>query len=155
MKQKSVASTKLILNRKLAHDFFIGKKFEAGVVLKGTEVKSVRNGNVTLSESFVQINRYGAPVWINAYIGDYAFGNTQNHEPSRTRLLLLNKREINELRGAIERKGESIFPVRMYFKQGLIKLEIAICKAKKIFDKRQALKERAERRDIERALRQR
>ncbi len=154
MKHNSNENTKTIFNRKLSHDFFIGKKFEAGIVLQGTEVKSLRQGNVTLTESFIRLDRYGHPVWMNAYINDYKFGTTNNHEPSRSRLLLLNKREINELRGALERKGESIFPVRLYFKMGLAKLEIAICKAKKLYDKRQDLKDRAERREAERCFRQ-
>lgn len=152
MKRSSTSSSKSILNRKLSHDFFIGKTFEAGIVLKGTEIKSLRQGNVTLTESFVRLDRYGNPTWVNAYINDYKFGNTHNHDPVRSRLLLLHKREINELRGALERKGESVFPVKLYFKSGLAKLEIAICKAKKLFDKRRDLKERAEKRDMERAL---
>ena len=154
MKQDSSENMKTIFNRRLSHDFFIGKKFEAGIVLQGTEVKSLRQGNVTLTESFIRLDRYGRPVWMNAYINDYKFGTTNNHEPSRSRFLLLKSREINELRGALERKGESIFPVKLYFKSGLAKLEIAICKAKKLYDKRRDLKERAERRDAERDFRQ-
>ena len=152
-KNASEPTTKTVLNRKLAHDFFIGKKFEAGIVLCGTEIKSIRAGNVTLSESFIRLDRNNRPVWINAYINDYKFGNVNNHEPSRSRFLLLKHREINELRGALERKGESIFPVKLYFKSGLAKLEIAICRAKKMFDKRRDLKDKAENRDMERALR--
>lgn len=154
MKRNTSENTKTIFNRKLSHDFFIGKKFEAGIILQGTEVKSLRQGNVTLTESFVRLDRYGRPVWMNAYIHDYKFGTTNNHEPSRSRFLLLNKREINEIRGAIERKGESVFPVKLFFKSGLAKLEIAICKAKKLYDKRRDLKDRAEQRDAERYFRQ-
>ena len=153
MNLRKKVETKTIFNRKLSHDFFIGKKFEAGIVLVGTEAKSIRQGNVTLTESFVRLDRSGRPVWVNAHISDYKFGNVNNHEPSRTRYLLLSKREINELRGALERKGESIFPVQLYFKNGLAKLEIAICKAKKNFDKRRDLKERVERREVERSFR--
>ena len=154
MKQNTSEKTKTIFNRRLSHDFFIGKKFEAGLILQGTEVKSLRQGNLTLTESFIRLDRYGRPVWMNAYINDYKFGTTNNHEPSRSRFLLLNKREINEIRGALERKGESVFPVKLYFKSGLAKLEIAICKAKKLYDKRRDLKDRAERRDAERDFRQ-
>lgn len=146
---------KAFLNKKLSHDFFIGKSFEAGIVLCGTEIKSLRAGNLTLADSFIRLDRSGRPVWVNAYIGDYKFGNVFNHEPSRSRFLLLHTREINEIRGAIERKGESVFPVRLFFKRGLAKLEIALCKAKKQFDKRRDLKERAEQRDVERSFRQR
>lgn len=153
MKTPTKALTKTFLNRKLPHDFFIGKKFEAGIVLKGTEVKSLRQGNITLTDSFIRLDRHGNVTWVNAYINDYKFGNTHNHDPVRSRCLLLHKREINEIRGALERKGESIFPVKLYFKSGLAKLEIAICKAKKLFDKRRDLKERAEKRDLDRILR--
>lgn len=154
MKSNTSENTKTIFNRKLSHDFFIGKNFEAGIILQGTEIKSVRLGNITLTESFIRLDRYGRPVWMNAYINDYKFGTTNNHEPSRSRFLLLNKREINEIRGALERKGESVFPVKLYFKSGLAKLEIAICKAKKLYDKRRDLKDRAEQRDAERYFRQ-
>lgn len=147
--------TKTFSNRRLPHDFFIGKTFEAGIVLSGTEIKSLRSGNCILEKSFVHLDRYGRPVWINGYIDAYKFGTSENHEPTRTRLLLLHKREINELRGALERRGESVFPVKLYFKRGLAKLEIAICKAKKQYDKRQDLKKRAEQRDAERSVRQR
>lgn len=154
MKQNASENTKTIFNRKLSHDFFIGKKFEAGIILQGTEVKSLRQGNLALTESFIRLDRYGHPIWMNAYINDYKFGTTNNHEPSRSRFLLLNKREINEIRGALERKGESVLPVKLYFKSGLAKLEIAICKAKKLYDKRRDLKDRAEQRDTERYFRQ-
>lgn len=147
--------TKTFSNRRLPHDFFIGKTFEAGIVLSGTEIKSLRSGNCILEKSFVHLDRYGRPVWINGYIDAYKFGTSENHEPTRTRLLLLHKREINELRGALERRGESVFPVKLYFKRGLAKLEIAICRAKKQYDKRQDLKKRAEQRDAERSVRQR
>ena len=148
-------TTKTFSNRRLPHDFFIGKTFEAGIVLSGTEIKSLRSGNCILEKSFVHLDRYGRPVWINGYIDAYKFGTSENHEPTRTRLLLLHKREINELRGALERRGESVFPVKLYFKRGLAKLEIAICRAKKQYDKRQDLKKRAEQRDAERSVRQR
>ena len=149
------AKTKTFLNRRLSHDFFVGKSFEAGIVLSGTEVKSLRNGNCVMDRSFVHLNRAGRPVWVNGYIDAYKFGTSENHVPTRGRFLLLHKREINELRGALERKGESIFPVKLYFKNGLAKLEIAVCKAKKQYDKRQDLKKRAEQRDVARAVRQR
>ena len=148
-------TTKTFSNRRLPHDFFIGKTFEAGIVLSGTEIKSLRSGNCILEKSFVHLDRYGRRVWINGYIDAYKFGTSENHEPTRTRLLLLHKREINELRGALERRGESVFPVKLYFKRGLAKLEIAICRAKKQYDKRQDLKKRAEQRDAERSVRQR
>ena len=103
----------------------------------------------------MHLDRCGRPVWLNGYIDAYRFGTSENHEPARGRFLLLHKREIDELRGALERKGGSIFPVKLYLKRGLAKLEIAICKAKKQYDKRQDLKKRAEQRDAERSVRQR
>lgn len=144
-----------ILNRKLSHNYFIGEKFEAGIALLGTEVKSLRAGNARIEESFVRINRRGMPVLSNAYIRDYSFGNINNHDPVRDRFLLLKRREIDNIRGAIERKGESVFAVKIYFKQGLAKVEIAICKSKKLFDKRQELKKKAEIRDLERDFKRR
>lgn len=155
MRSELREKTKTFLNRRLSHDFFIGKTFEAGVVLSGTEIKSLRSGNCVIEKSFVHLDRYGRLVWLNGYIDAYKFGTSGNHEPTRERLLLLHKREIGELRGTLERKGESVFPVKLYFKRGLAKLEIAICKAKKQYDKRQDLKKRAEQRDAERSVRQR
>ena len=148
MRSDSREKTKTFLNRRLSHNFFIGKTFEA------TEIKSLRGGNCVIEKSFVHFDRCGCPVWLNGYIDAYKFGTSENHELTRGRLLLLHKREINELRGALERRGESIFPVKLYFKHGLAKLEIAICKAKKQYDKRQDLKKRAEQRDAERSVRQ-
>ena len=95
--------TKTFLNRRLSHDFFIGKTFEAGIVLSGTEIKSLRGGNCVIERSFVHLDRYGCLVWLNGYIDAYTFGTSENHEPTRSRFLLLHKREIDELRGALER----------------------------------------------------
>ncbi len=145
--------TKFILNRKVGYNYFVGKKFEAGLVLKGTEVKSLRLGNAAIDEAFVRLDRHGRPVLMNAHIGEYRFGNLSNHDPYRSRYLLLHAHEINELRGALERKGESILALKIFFKQGLAKLELAICKGKKLFDKRRSLKEKATKLETERALR--
>lgn len=155
MRSDSREKTKTFLNRRLSHDFFIGETFEAGIILSGTEIKSLRCGNCVIEKSFVHFDRCGRLVWLNGYIDAYKFGTSENHEPTCGRLLLLHKREIDELRGALERRGESVFPVKLYFKHGLAKLEIAICKAKKQYDKRQDLKKRAEQRDAERSVRQR
>ena len=118
MRSNLSEKTKTFLNRRLSHDFFIGKTFEAGIVLSGTEIKSLRGGNCVIERSFVHLDRYGRLVWLNGYIDAYTFGTSENHEPTRGRLLLLHKREIGELRGALERKGESVFPVKLYFKHG-------------------------------------
>lgn len=155
MRSDSREKTKTFLNRRVSHGFFVGKTFEAGIVLSGTEIKSLRSGNCVVDRSFVHLDHFGRPVWVNGYIDAYKFGTSENHEPTRGRLLLLHKREIDELRGALERRGESVFPVKLYFKHGLAKLEIATCKAKKQYDKRQDLKKRAEQRDAERSVRQR
>ena len=152
MKSATHLESKTLVNRRLSHDFFIEKRFEAGIALCGTEIKSLRCGNGVILESFIRLDRFGRPVWVNAHIGDYKFGNVHNHESTRSRYLLLHKREINELRGALERKGEAVLPVKLYFKSGLAKLEIAICKPKKLFDKRRDLKEKAEQREAARAF---
>jgi SsrA-binding protein len=146
-------SQKVIFNRKLSHNYFIGKKFEAGLVLTGTEIKSLRLGNASIEEAFVRLDRKNCPMLMNAHIHDYCFGNIYNHDPVRSRFLLLHTNEINEIRGALERKGESVLATKIFFKSGLAKIEIAVCTAKKLFDKRRSLKEKTENRELERALR--
>ena len=147
------STSKSIFNRKLSYNYFIGKKFEAGLVLKGTEVKSLRGGNGSIEDAFVRLDRRGRPVLMNAHIGEYPFGNVANHDPYRVRFLLLHHHEINEIRGALERKGESVLALKVFFQRGLCKVELAICKGKKLFDKRRQLKEKTEKIETERALR--
>ncbi len=142
---------KEIRNRKVSHKFFVGDKYEAGIVLRGTEVKSVRNGKAQISESFARMSREDVILY-QAHIDEYAFGNTSNHNPTRPRKLLLHKRQIRTLRAALEAGGQAIIPTRMYFKSGLVKVEIALCKTKKLFDKRETLKKKTALREAQRSI---
>ncbi len=140
-----------VRNAKAARNFFIGESFETGIVLQGTEVKSVRLGNAQINDAFARLEK--SQVFLcNAHIGEYAFGNFQNHEPLRKRKLLLHRKEINKLRGAIEAGGKTLVPIRMYLKHGLVKVELALCTGKKLFDKRETLKRKVEMREAERAI---
>ncbi|MBP1925517.1 SsrA-binding protein [Sedimentibacter acidaminivorans] len=142
---KNVAS-----NKKAYHEYFIEEKYEAGIVLVGTEVKSVRQGKVNLKDSYVNIKDGEAYVY-NMHISPYEKGNIYNVDPLRVRKLLLNKREIRKLVGLITLKGYSIIPLSLYLKNGLLKMEISVAKGKKNYDKRQVLaKKDAERRILRR-----
>jgi SsrA-binding protein len=141
-------------NKKAFHDYFIEDTFEAGIVLTGTEVKSIRLGKVNLKDSFAKV-KDGEVLLINMHISPYEQGNRFNQDPLRTRKLLLKRREINRLLGQTKEQGYSLIPLRLYFKRGFAKLELALAKGKKLYDKRDALKEKAAKRDIERAFRER
>lgn len=138
-------------NSKAFRDYFIEEVFEAGIALLGTEVKSLREGRANLKDSYVAV-RGSEAFLINCHISPYSHGNLANHEPLRTRKLLLKGREIERLRGLSTEKGYSIVPLRIYFKGHLAKAEVALVKGKKLFDKREAVKEREARREIDRAL---
>jgi SsrA-binding protein len=142
-------------NRKAYHDYHIEDKFEAGLVLQGTEIKSVREGRVSLREGYVR-PRDGELWLLDVHIGPYEpAGRHFGHEPQRPRKLLLHRYEIDRLIGAIERTGYTIIPLQMYLKNGLAKVEIALAKGKAKHDKRRAIAERDARREVERALRDR
>jgi SsrA-binding protein len=129
--EKSVAT-----NRKAYHDYFILEKHEAGIALVGTEVKSLRDGRANLKDAYVIFK--GAEAWLfGCHISPYSHGNLQNHEPERTRKLLLHRREIDRLAGEGTIKGNAIIPLRIYFKGGRIKVEIAVVKGKRQYDKRE------------------
>ena len=146
---------KLICNNKKAfHDYFIEEKFEAGMVLKGTEVKSLRLGKGNLNDSFALV-REGEVFLHNLHISPYAFGNRENHDPERMRKLLLHKAEINRLYGKIREKGYSVVPLRLYFKNGYIKVELGLAKGKKLYDKREDLKKKDQKREMAVALKER
>jgi SsrA-binding protein len=138
-------------NAKAGRDYHIGQRFEAGIVLRGTEVKAIRGGRINLADSFCRVER-GEVFAYHLHISEYAFGNINNHVPLRPRKLLLGRREIEKVRVAIEAGGEALIPLRLYFKQGLVKLEVALCLGKKQFDKREDLKRRAQQRDIDQAM---
>ena len=146
---------KLICNNKKAyHDYFIEEKFEAGVVLQGTEVKSLRAGMANLNDAFMLV-RDGEAYLHNLNISQYEFGNIQNHQPDRNRKLLLHRRQIDHLYGKIREKGLSVIPLRLYFKDGLVKVEIGLAKGKKLYDKREDLKTKDSQREMSQALKAR
>ena len=143
------SATKLIAqNKKARHDYFIEDTYEAGLVLVGTEVKSIRLGKVNLRDSFANI-RGGEAFVYNMHVSPYEKGNIFNRDPLRTRKLLLNRREINKIEGLISQKGFSLIPLKIYLKNGLVKMELGVARGKKLYDKRQDLKEKAIKRDIE------
>ena len=145
---------KLIANNKKAYfDYFIEEKYEAGIALAGTEVKSVRQGHCSIKESFISIDK-GEIYIYRMNISPYEKGNIFNKDPLRTRKLLLHKYEINKLMGAQQVKGYTIVPISVYLSRGLEKMEIALAKGKKLHDKRNSEKERDAKREIEKALKQ-
>jgi SsrA-binding protein len=140
-------------NRRARYDYFIEDKFEAGIALVGTEVKALRQGEGSIAESYATI--HDEEVWlINSHIPEYSHGNRMNHEPRRQRKLLLSKREINKLHGAINRQGLTLVPLSMYFNgRGKAKVELALARGKKAHDKRETIKERDWKREQQRLLR--
>ena len=141
-------------NRKAFHDYFIDDRVEAGIILTGTEIKSIRNGKVNLKDSYARIKN--GEVWVyQMHISAYEQGNRYNHDPLRPRKLLLHSAEINKLVGKIQLQGLTLLPIKLYLKNGMAKVELAVGIGKKNYDKRQVLAEREGKRDIERALRDR
>jgi len=138
-------------NKKAYHDFFIEEKFEAGMVLTGTEVKSLRMGRANLNDSFAQV-RSGEAFLNNLHISPYEFGNRENHDPDRMRKLLLHKKEIAKLFSKIREQGYTLIPLRLYFKNGMVKAELGLAKGKKLYDKREDLKQKDHKREIAQAL---
>jgi SsrA-binding protein len=138
-------------NRKAYHDYQIHDTFEAGLVLVGSEIKSIRAGQVSLQDGFVQFER-GEAWLINVHIAQYDPASRLNHEPRRRRKLLLHRREIERLLGKVQEKGFTLVPTRLYLKDGRAKMEIALAKGKRLYDKRQAIAKRDSDRQIERAL---
>lgn len=151
MPKENIAKEIEIKNRKASHDYFIGETIEAGLVLKGTEVKSLREAKAQIQDAFVRIDR-GEAFLYNAHISEYDFGNINNHPMTRVRKLLLNKLEIIKLKSAIERDGSTVIPLKIYFSKGKAKVLIAVCKGKKLYDKRESLKKNEAMREAKRAL---
>lgn len=141
-------------NKKAYHEFFIEETFEAGIVLQGTEIKAIRAGRVNLKDSYAQIKN-GEIFLFGMHISPYEQGNRYNHDPLRTRKLLLHKKEISKLIGETKEAGYSIVPVKLYLKNGFAKVLIGLAKGKKKYDKREDLKKKEAKRDIERAFRDR
>ena len=142
MKKKTNPGLKIIcLNRKASFNYFFEDLYEAGLILKGSEIKSVRNGKVNIAEAYA-IERDGELYLINSHISSYKQASLLNHNPIDERKLLLNKKEINKLIGRINQDGLTLIPTKLYFLKGKVKIEIAVAKGKKLFDKRQVKKTR-------------
>lgn len=141
-------------NRKARHDYFIDETFEAGISLCGTEVKSIRKGAMNLKDSFVSF--HGGEAFIkNMHVSPYEQGNIFNRDPLRDRRLLLHKREINYLYGAVKQKGFSVIPLSVYLKDSLVKVQIGLCRGKKLYDKRADMAERDAKRQMDRVIKER
>jgi SsrA-binding protein len=149
MPDKTVA-----INRRARHEYALEETIEAGIVLTGTEIKSIRAGRVNLAEAYARIER-GEAWLIGAHIAPYEQGNRNNHEPTRTRKLLLHRDQIAELIGRTQAKGFTLVPLKLYIRDGMAKLELGVGKGKKAYDKRRTIAERDARREIERATKER
>ena len=142
MIQKTKSGLKIISdNRKARFNYFFKEFFEAGIVLNGSEVKSLRNGKVNISDAYA-FDEQGEIFLVNSHIASYSHSSYYNHDPKRNRKLLLNKREINKLIGRVNREGFTLIPTKLYFKKGKVKIEIATDKGKKNYDKRKVKKDR-------------
>jgi SsrA-binding protein len=143
-----------IRNAKAARDYALGERFEAGIVLTGTEVKSIRAGRAQMADAFGRCEK-GEAFLYNLHISEYEFGNINNHVPKRARKLLLKLREIRKIQQELDAGGKALVPVRLYFKGSLVKVELALGTGKQLYDKREDLRKRAEMREVERAMRRR
>jgi SsrA-binding protein len=143
-----------IRNSKALRDFFVEEKFEAGLQLLGTEVKSIRSGRAQINDAFGRVDK--GELWLfNAHIDQYAFGNLNNHEARRIRKLFLHRHQIRKIAQALDAGGRTLIPLRMYFKDALVKVEVALCTGKNLFDRREDLKKKAEVRDMQKAVKDR
>jgi SsrA-binding protein len=148
---KPTGTKQIVENRRARHDYQLLDRFEAGIVLSGTEVKSLREGRVTLAQAYADVR--GNEVWlIGADIATYDQGNIANHEPARDRKLLLHRGEIASLIGKVRERGQTLVPTRLYFKDGKVKVELALAKGKEKGDKRRDIAEREAKRQMERAV---
>jgi SsrA-binding protein len=144
----------ICVNRQARHNYFIDEVFEAGLVLVGSEVKSLRDGKANLVDSYARIHK-GEAFLVNAHISAYAGANQFNHEPTRLRKLLLHEREIERLTGKTKERGLTLIPLRMYFKNGRAKVELGLARGKKNYDKRETLKRHEAAREMDRSIRAR
>ncbi|HYA11959.1 MAG TPA: SsrA-binding protein SmpB [Thermodesulfovibrionales bacterium] len=141
-------------NRKAYHDYHIEETIEAGIALLGTEVKSLREGKANLKDSYV-LTKEGEAFLLNCHISPYSHGNILNHDPLRMRKLLMHRKEIDKLSGKAATKGYTLIPLKIYFKDSFAKVEIGVAKGKRLFEKRETIKEREARREIARAIKSR
>lgn len=143
-----------IRNSKALRDYFVDERFEAGIQLRGTEVKSIRAGRAQINDAFGRVEKN--EVWLyNAHIEQYAFGNIYNHDAKRIRKLLLHARDIQKIKFALDAGGRALVPLRMYFKDALVKVEVALCTGKQLFDRREDLKKKAQLREVNQAMKHR
>lgn len=140
-----------IINRKARHDYFIDEAFEAGIALTGTEIKSIRNGDCNIKDCYGIIKNHEVYL-LNMYVGQYREGNIFNHEETRDRKLLLHKKEISKMEKYIEQKGYTLIPIKLYFKNNRLKVELGVCHGKKEYDKRESIKERDIKREVAKNL---
>ena len=150
-KKKDATRYTEVRNAKALRDYFVDERFEAGIALKGTEVKSIRAGKAQISDAFGRVEK--GELWLhNAHIEQYAFGNINNHDARRIRKLLLHAHQIRKIAQALNAGGRALVPLRMYFKDALVKVEVALATGKKLFDKRETLKKNALTRDMDKSL---
>jgi SsrA-binding protein len=144
----------ICVNRKARHDYFIDETYEAGLVLQGSEVKSLRDGKANLMDSYARIDK-GELFLVNAHISPYFAASQFNHDPTRKRKLLLHKQEVRRLTGKVKERGLTLIPLRLYFKNGRAKVELGLARGKKMYDKRETLRKRVAQREVERSLKTR
>jgi SsrA-binding protein len=150
--ERLAAQRDITVNRRARHDYFIEESIEAGLVLTGSEVKSLRAGKAQLKDSYAQLKR--GEIWlVNAHISEYSPSAQFGHEPTRARKLLLHRREIDRLAGKVKEQGLTLIPLRLYFRHGCAKVELGVARGKKLYDKRASIKAREVRREMERARR--
>lgn len=144
----------IVTNKKAAYNYFILSKYEAGIVLQGSEIKSIRNHAVNLKDSYVVIKNQEVFI-LNMHIAEYSHGNLFNHDPFRTRKLLLHKKEILKMQLKIKQEGFTLIPTKLYFNEkGKVKVEIALAKGKKLYDKRETIKQREQKRELQKNYKQ-
>jgi len=143
-----------VRNAKALRDYFVDERFEAGIALRGTEVKSIRAGRAQINDAFARYER--GELWLyNAHIEQYAFGNINNHDARRLRKLLLHRHQVRKIAQELETSGRALIPLRLYFKEALVKVELGLCTGKKLFDKREALKKKIVDREIDKEMKAR
>lgn len=150
-KNNNISSGEIVRNKKALFNYELIEKYEAGIVLLGTEVKSLRERSVNMSDSYASFKK-GELFIVNMHISPYHFGNRNNHEPLRERKLLMKKREINRLLGKVKEQGLTLIPISLYFSKGKVKVELALAKGKKLHDKRETLKRKTLEREMERYI---
>lgn len=150
-KKGSPGEQVVCVNRQARHNYFIDEIYEAGLVLRGSEVKSLRDGKANLVDSYARIQK-GEAFLVNTHISPYSGANQFNHEPTRTRKLLLHGREIERLSGKTKERGLTLIPLKIYFKDGRAKVELGLARGKKLYDKRETLRRKVAQREVERSL---